>query len=82
MDAGSQLEPSPVPGGRPLGSGDGAGASDALLELYGEGLERIVAALNEAGAAGEALRTRLAEDGVVSSLLMIRASHPVPLETW
>ena len=54
---------------------------DALLELYGEGLERIVAALNEAGAAGEALRTRLAEDGVVSSLLMIHGLHPVPLET-
>lgn len=52
---------------------------DALLELYGDGLERIVAALDEAGEAGDALRAKLAEDGVVSSLLLIHGLYPVPL---
>ena len=52
---------------------------DALLELYGDGLERIVAALDEAGDAGDALRATLAEDGVVASLLLIHGLYPVPL---
>ena len=54
---------------------------DAMLELYGEGLERIVAVLDDAGEAGEAVRERLAADGVVASLLLIHGLHPVPLET-
>ena len=54
---------------------------DAMLELYGDGLQRIVAALEEAGEAGEPVRAKLAEDGVVSSLLLIHGLYPVPLET-
>jgi Fe-S cluster biogenesis protein NfuA/nitrite reductase/ring-hydroxylating ferredoxin subunit len=53
---------------------------DAMLELYGDGLGRIVAALEDAGEAGEGVRSKLAEDGVVSSLLMIHGLYPVPLE--
>jgi Fe-S cluster biogenesis protein NfuA/nitrite reductase/ring-hydroxylating ferredoxin subunit len=47
----------------------------AVVQLYGEGLERIFAALDEdvVGA--------LAEDGVVASLMLIHGLYPVPLET-
>ncbi len=47
----------------------------AMLELYGEGLERIFAALEDA----PALREALAQDGVVASLLLIHGLYPVPL---
>ncbi|MGH2969719.1 MAG: hypothetical protein ACRDK0_11745, partial [Solirubrobacteraceae bacterium] len=39
----------------------------ALMQLYGEGLERIVAAVDEDGS--DALRRRLVDDGVVASLM-------------
>jgi Fe-S cluster biogenesis protein NfuA len=46
----------------------------ALVELYGEGLARIVSSLP--AAAGEAL----AEDELVEHLLLLHDLHPVPLE--
>ena len=46
----------------------------ALMELYGEGLERIVAAVDDD------TRKRLAEDGVIASLLLMHGLYPVPLE--
>ena len=46
----------------------------ALMELYGEGLERIMAAVDDE------TRARLAEDGVVASLLLMHGLYPVPLE--
>jgi Fe-S cluster biogenesis protein NfuA/nitrite reductase/ring-hydroxylating ferredoxin subunit len=46
----------------------------AVVQLYGEGLERIFAAL-EPGVARE-----LARDGVVASLMLIHGLYPVPLE--
>ena len=46
----------------------------ALMDLYGEGLERIMAALDDE------TRGRLAEDGVVASLLLMHGLIPVPLE--
>jgi Fe-S cluster biogenesis protein NfuA len=46
----------------------------ALLELYGEGLERILALIGEDSA------KQLADDGVVASLLLIHDLYPVPLE--
>jgi Fe-S cluster biogenesis protein NfuA len=46
----------------------------ALMELYGEGLERIMAAVDED------TRRRLADDGVVGSLLLMHGLYPVPLE--
>ena len=48
------------------------------MELYGEGLERIFDAIAEDGS--EALRSRLVEDGVVASLMLIHDLYPVPLE--
>ena len=47
----------------------------ALMELYGEGLERIMAAVDD-----EHARARLADDGVVASLLLMHGLYPVPLE--
>ena len=52
----------------------------AIVELYGEGLARIVAALDEAGAAGQEIHGQLVEDGVVASLLLIHDLYPVSLE--
>ena len=51
----------------------------AVVQMYGEGLERIVAALDDAGAPGAAIRSALAMDGVVGSLLLIHDLHPVPV---
>jgi Fe-S cluster biogenesis protein NfuA/nitrite reductase/ring-hydroxylating ferredoxin subunit len=46
-----------------------------MLELYGEGLERIAHALD----AAPEVRDALAQDGVVASLLLIHGLYPVPL---
>jgi Fe-S cluster biogenesis protein NfuA len=53
----------------------------AIMDLYGEGLERIVRALDEAGPEAEGLRRALVDDGVVASLLLIHGLYPVDLET-
>ncbi len=53
----------------------------AVMDLYGEGLVRILAATEDAGDAGEAVRQRLSEDGVVASLMLIHDLYPVDLET-
>ena len=47
----------------------------AVVQLYGEGLERIFAALDPGVVA------TLAEDGVVASLMLIHGLYPVALET-
>lgn len=53
----------------------------AVMDLYGEGLERIVRALDEAGPDAAGLRQELVDDGVVASLLLIHGLYPVDLET-
>ncbi len=53
----------------------------AIVDLYGEGLTRIMQALPQHSALGEEIRERLANDGVVASLLLIHDLYPVPLET-
>lgn len=52
----------------------------AVLEVHGEGLQRILAALDRAGEAGEAVKAALVDDGVVASLMLIHDLYPVPLE--
>jgi Fe-S cluster biogenesis protein NfuA/nitrite reductase/ring-hydroxylating ferredoxin subunit len=47
----------------------------AVVQLYGEGLERIFATLEPA------VRARLAQDGVVASLMLIHGLYPVGLDT-
>ena len=51
----------------------------AVIAMYGDGLERILAAISEAGEAGAAILDRLTEDGAVSSLLLIHDLYPVAL---
>ena len=54
----------------------------ALMGLYGEGLERIFGELAEAGeASARSVADRLADDGVVASLMLIHGLYPVDLET-
>ncbi len=52
----------------------------AVMELYGDGLERIMAALEQAGPAGAAIRDELVADGSVGSLLLIHDLYPISLE--
>ena len=47
----------------------------AIVHLYGEGLERIFAALDPE------VRAQLTEDGVVASLMLIHGLYPVDVET-
>ncbi len=51
----------------------------ALLEVYGEGLGRIVGFVDEAG--GREAGEELAEDELVSHLLLLHGLHPVDVET-
>jgi Fe-S cluster biogenesis protein NfuA/nitrite reductase/ring-hydroxylating ferredoxin subunit len=53
----------------------------SIMQLYGEGLERIVDALAEPGATAADVRERLVDDGVVASLLLIHGLYPIDLET-
>ena len=52
----------------------------AVIAMYGDGLERIVAAIEESREAGAAILDALAQDGPVASLLLIHDLYPVPLE--
>src|SRR4029077_16912116 len=49
----------------------------AIVQMFGAGLEQIVAVL---GDADPALSGKLADDPLVATLLMIHDLHPVPLE--
>jgi hypothetical protein len=51
----------------------------AIVELYGEGLRRVVEALDAAGAGGQEIHERLVQDGVVASLLLIHDLYPIDL---
>jgi Fe-S cluster biogenesis protein NfuA/nitrite reductase/ring-hydroxylating ferredoxin subunit len=50
-----------------------------LVRIYGAGLERIIAALHEAGEEGQRIAATLSEDQLVATLLLIHDLHPVPL---
>jgi Fe-S cluster biogenesis protein NfuA/nitrite reductase/ring-hydroxylating ferredoxin subunit len=51
----------------------------AIVQLYGEGLERIVGALHGAGEEGARIAVTLAEDRLLATLMLIHDLHPVPL---
>ncbi|HEX5898947.1 MAG TPA: NifU family protein [Solirubrobacteraceae bacterium] len=53
----------------------------AIVELYGEGLARVVDCLKAAGTAGQEIHEQLVQDGVVASLLLIHDLYPIDLET-
>ena len=50
-----------------------------VVQMYGLGLERIVAAVRGAGEDGERIAAELAEDPLVATLMLIHDLHPVPL---
>jgi hypothetical protein len=51
----------------------------AVMELHAAGLERVLDLASQAGEPGVDLVTRLGQDGLVSSLLLLHGLHPVPL---
>jgi Fe-S cluster biogenesis protein NfuA/nitrite reductase/ring-hydroxylating ferredoxin subunit len=52
----------------------------AVIAMYGDGLRRIMHAISEARDAGATILDELAQDGAVSSLLLIHDLYPVSLE--
>ena len=53
----------------------------AVLDLHGTGLERILGHLEQAGEAGARVLEACAGDDVVSGLLLLHGLHPLGLET-
>ncbi len=53
---------------------------DAVMEMYGQGLERVVEILDGAGSAAAEVKQQLADDGIVASLMLIHDLYPVPVE--
>jgi Fe-S cluster biogenesis protein NfuA len=51
-----------------------------VIAIYGDGLERIVAAIGRSREAGAAIMDELTQDGAVASLLLIHDLYPVTLE--
>jgi hypothetical protein len=56
-------------------------AMEAILELHGAGLERMMELVLEGGASGEAAMRRFTNDSLVSSLLILHDLHPDDVET-
>ncbi len=54
---------------------------EALLEMQGAGLERMMEVIYDSGPEGQAIIDRLGEDELVSSLLLVHGLHPVDLES-
>jgi Fe-S cluster biogenesis protein NfuA/nitrite reductase/ring-hydroxylating ferredoxin subunit len=52
----------------------------AIIAMYGDGLERIMATVASARDAGATILDQLAQDGAVASLLLIHDLYPVSLE--
>jgi Fe-S cluster biogenesis protein NfuA/nitrite reductase/ring-hydroxylating ferredoxin subunit len=71
-----EVESLPDPGARDKATQ----MAGALLDLYGEGLARIVGRLAESDGA-EGLAAALTEDELVSHLLLLHDLHPVDVET-
>jgi Fe-S cluster biogenesis protein NfuA len=68
-----------------LRSGGSQAAAEELVRLlvglYGDGLEHIVAVLQEHGAAGRVIVDALADDPLVESLLLLHDLHPLDVDT-
>jgi hypothetical protein len=54
---------------------------EAILELHGAGLERIMEISFDAGESGKAVIRRFAGDSLIASLLVLHGLHPDDLET-
>jgi Fe-S cluster biogenesis protein NfuA len=53
----------------------------AVLDLHGTGLERLLGHLAEAGEAGAAILEACTGDDVISGLLLLHGLHPMDLDT-
>jgi hypothetical protein len=51
-----------------------------LLDLHGNGIERISSVVFDSGAEGAALLDQLGQDRLVSGLLLLHGLHPIDLE--
>jgi Fe-S cluster biogenesis protein NfuA len=51
----------------------------AVIAMYGDGLERIIAVIRDSREAGATILDELSQDGAVASLLLIHDLYPVPL---
>jgi Fe-S cluster biogenesis protein NfuA/nitrite reductase/ring-hydroxylating ferredoxin subunit len=71
----AQLEQSPDRGTRRTAED----LVDAVMEMYGQGLARVVEVLDESDGSEE-VKQRLMDDGIVASLLLIHDLYPVPVE--
>lgn len=54
---------------------------EALMEMQGAGLERIMEIIYESGPDGLAMIDQLGSDDLVSSLLLVHGLHPLDLES-
>ncbi len=54
---------------------------EALLEMQGAGLERVMEIIYESGPSGQAMIDDLGRDELVSSLLLVHGLHPLDLES-
>ena len=52
-----------------------------VVDLYGGGLRRIVTIVDAVGPAGDAISTKMADDELVASLLLVHGLHPDDLQT-
>ena len=71
----AQVDQLPDPLARRM-AGDLVGA---IIEMYGQGLTRVVEILDEDTDGAEEIKRRLADDGIVASLLLIHDLYPVPI---
>jgi Fe-S cluster biogenesis protein NfuA len=53
----------------------------AVLELHGAGLERVLATVQQAGPAGGAIVEQMLQDDLIGSLLLLHDLHPHDTET-
>ncbi len=54
---------------------------EALMEMQGAGLERMMEIIYESGPTGQAMIDELGRDELVSSLLLVHGLHPLDLES-
>jgi hypothetical protein len=72
-----QLESSPDPATRQVA----ISLMQAVLELHGAGIERMLEVVFDSGEPGRTIMRRLASDSLVSSVLVLHDLHPDDLET-
>jgi len=61
---------------RPVARDDARDLVRSVTDLYGAVLEQLLTLIDEAGALDDALLSRLAEDPLVGSLLLVHGLHP------